>query len=184
MKIIAFGHRKRVGKDLACNLLFRHLRLNKKDVQKSGFAHELKVICNQLYGWGGLQLPSYYDKPENEYLREVPLEAFGKTPRQMWIEVSQNLKAVYNDTWLNLLVNKYNKANILLISDLRFPNEVDYIKSNGGIVVRIDNPRVPHSDDPADVALANYDGWDQIILNDGTVEEYNTKLINMVTDLI
>lgn len=183
MKIIAFGHRKRVGKDLACSILFRHLRVNKINVQKAGFAQELKRVCHSLYGWAGLMEPEFYEQPSNESKREEILSGIYKTPRQIWIEVSQKLKDVHNDTWLNLLFNKYSKCEILLISDLRFPNEVEAIRKRGGTLVKIINPRIEPTSDIADDALEGFSDWDYIINNDGSIEQYNTNLMSLIQDV-
>jgi hypothetical protein len=62
------------------------------------------------------------------------------TPRyvlQVWgTEVAR--KSFHDDTWIASLENKLRKtSNDIVISDVRFPNEIAAIKRAGGIVIRV-----------------------------------------------
>src|SRR5215831_16002209 len=87
-KMIAFGHRKSVGKDSAARFLCSHLRIHLKgsNIQHHGFADKLKNVCHQLYGWAGLQDREYYETPDTYKLKDEVLPVLGKSPRQIWIE--------------------------------------------------------------------------------------------------
>lgn len=61
------------------------------------------------------------------------------------------------------------------ITDMRFPNEYDAIKSKNGIVIRINRPGVPVNDHPSETALDNFK-FDYIINNDGTLEDFKIKV--------
>lgn len=62
-KIIAFGHKKRTGKDTAANELCRELQnvVGYSKVKTVAFADPLYGICNQLYGWDGFRSKEEYD---------------------------------------------------------------------------------------------------------------------------
>ena len=176
MKPIAFGHRKRVGKDTACRFLISYLRTtgSKKQINKGSFAYELKLMCHRLYGWDGLREPEFYEDPSNEHLREIALLTIGKSPREIWIEVGMGMRDVYDLTWVDALFYNNSESDILLISDCRFLNECQRIKEYGGLVVKIERPDIADTSDEADDALNGYDDWDHVIVNtdmDGFYEQ-------------
>lgn len=183
MDIYAFGHKKRVGKDTAAGMLLKIIaeRFPHTYIQKVSFARKMKEMCFQLYRWDGLMHPDQYECVHNAELRDVPLPTIGKTPRQIWIEFGTTVgRSIYENTWVDLLirgpVGGLPKASIMIISDLRFPNEAARIREFGGKLIKIENPRVPVTDDVADVALDGFDGWDYVIQNDGTIRNLREKI--------
>ncbi len=182
MKILAFGHQKRVGKDTAAGFamtLVRTKNLARRAV-KAGFADKVKQIAYELYAWGGLMPGPWYEESINAHLREVPLQLIGMTPRQIWIAIGMGMREIMrDDTWYKYLFHNV-KADFLVISDMRFPCEADYIKSLGGTVVKISRASVPHTSDRADDPLLNYDGWTHTINNDADLN----YLYACVSDII
>lgn len=177
MKILAFGHQKRTGKDTAAKFLTSYVRTNCKNsnIQHHGFADKLKAVCYDLYKWSGLEPGWYYDT--NPIAREVILPKIGLTPRQIWISVGQALREkVYENTWLEYLFHNA-KCSTLIIRDMRFPTEADFILQNGGKIYKILRPSIPHTSDAADDPLLDYDKWTGVIVNDGTLNDFNNKLI-------
>lgn len=64
-----------------------------------------------------------------------------------------------------------------VISDVRFKNEAKAIKDKGGILIRVDRPGFEETGQHlSETALDDYDGFDHIIMNDGTVEDLFTKI--------
>ena len=173
--IIAFGHRRRTGKDQAAKFLTTILKQNcpKMNVRKTSFAWKLKDVCHQLWGWAGLREPVYYENhPET---REYMLPEIGKTPRQIWIEFGTPAvrEIVYDGTWVQYCLRANTDADILIITDLRFPNEFQEIKKLGGNCIKVYRESAPISDDVADTALAHMPDseWDQIVHNDGSLKD-------------
>jgi len=177
MIIIGFGHRKRVGKDTACKFLMSHLRMNTKGlaIVKGNLAYPLKQICYMAYGWAGLNGPEYYDTDEGAKYREVILPKLGKTPRQIWIEVGNKLRDVYEDTWIDLTINQSN-ADVLILGDVRYPNEVNTIRRYGGEVHKIERDAAEVSHDVADTALRDYEGWDSVLKNNGDLGDFHKEV--------
>ena len=67
-----------------------------------------------------------------------------------------------------------------IITDVRFPNEAEAIKRYGGKVIRVnrdyvstEDPKHQHS---SETALDNYEGFDHIVQNDGTIPELVEKI--------
>lgn len=182
MKIFSFGHQKKVGKDTFANYIVTALRTSNKvrRVIKAGFADKLKDVCYQLYSWAGMMPRDFYDQPANEKFKEELIPALGKTPRQIWISFGNEVKnSAYPNTWLDYLLRGVD-TDVLVVSDMRFPNEAFRIRQLGGKVVKIIRPSVPHTSDAADDPLLDYTEWDEIIVNDGSLKDLYTKAEDFV----
>lgn len=84
-----------------------------------------------------------------------------------------------------------------IIPDTRFPNEAKAIRDRGGILIRINRPikkRQKGSTDanarlhlknahPSETALDNWEDWDYIIENDGTLEDLLEKVKEIYSNL-
>ncbi len=184
MKIVAFGHRQRVGKDTAAELLRQNIVVKhpKIDIQKIGFATPLYEMAHHLYGWLGFKDKLFYEKYPK--LKEVALPEIHMSPRQILIDLGTKAirQNVWDKTWVKYLTHSVN-CDILLITDMRFPNEFQEVKEMGGLCIRIDR-KVELSFDLADQALASHIGWDLIIQNDGTLKELNDKIMWKIYDKI
>lgn len=167
--IVGIGHRKRTGKDLFASLLRDALSDCGMSAEKRSFAGPLKAMAFHLWGWAGLNLGEYYDCPDNAQMREVPLPALGKTPRQIWIEFGIKMREIYQDTWLNLTLKSPTQSNVLIIPDVRFPNEAEAILKSGGILIKMER-KTGAQTDAADDALANWTQWPLTIHNNSGVE--------------
>jgi hypothetical protein len=183
--IIAFGHRRRMGKDNSVSFCSRILRTQWQwekpaDIRTASFAKALKDFCYQAYGWAGLMLGEYYEMSDNAHLKETILPIIGKSPRDIWIEVGNHLREVYAYTWIDLVLNTNKQCDVLLISDLRYPNEAERIKASGGTLIKINRPGVEYHNDVADTALADFNQWDHIIDNDGSLNDLNQKLKDLL----
>jgi hypothetical protein len=107
---------------------------------------------------------------------------------------------LHPDAWLNALFADYKPLISSdgkkiypnwIITDVRFPNEADAIKKRGGILIRIEKPcpecgvmeghkMIPHkvqpSEHPSETALDDYQKFDYVIQNDGTIEDLIEKV--------
>jgi len=172
-KIIAFGHRKRVGKDTAAKFLDTHLRCHGLRSVKLSFASKLKEVCYSMFHWAGLQPGIFYEDDKNAHLREVVLPLIGKTPRQIWIEVGNKMREVYADVWIDNALLGSGSAQLVIITDLRFANEAKKVHSLGGKIFKITRPDVPVSDDASDCALDGFTGWDGVLENNGDLKAFH-----------
>jgi len=179
MKIVAFGHQKGVGKDMAAKFLTTFLKTNYPGLRTkhTGFANKLKDISYQLFKWAGLRRAIYYETHYKE--KEIVLPLVGLTPREIWIDIGNRMREIHSDVWINCAINVPD-IDILIISDLRFKNEARAI---GGLLVRIDR-NVERGTDPAEVDLLNWTDWDLIIDNNGTLQDLNTEIETLAKKLI
>jgi hypothetical protein len=180
--IIAFGHRRYVGKDTCSNLAISHIRAVKRGIltYKTGFSSKMKAMCHDLYAWAGLENEEFYE--QNTHLKDKTLPAIDKSPREIWIEFGTTVgRAIYNDTWIKFVL--HTKCDYLFIKDLRFKNEAEMVLKAGGAVIRVDNPRIKHESDVADSNLKDFKDWSHILVNDGDIQNLNGKVIECLTKL-
>jgi len=175
--LIGISGKKFAGKDTTADCIINQLEelfeLEGLDfkIQKLPFAGTLKEMCINMFG---LTPEQCYDPKE----KEVIDFRYGKTPRRIMQEVGCKLREVWPDVWVENTIRKYKKgeADISIITDCRFPNEVQRIKSEGGKILRV-NRNLPSEDfDASEIALDNWEDWDYIIENNGTIEDLNKAI--------
>jgi len=118
--IIAITGFRRCGKDYLANALKKYFEQNYFSVQKLAFADQPKKIITDL---------ANIDISELESLKENKSQKFKcitkeYNMREFLITFSNKLKEIDKDIWAKALINKIDpKAQIVIISDLRFKNE-------------------------------------------------------------
>lgn len=157
---IAFGYKMGVGKDEACSYLVK-----KYGGDKISFASPLYDI--QRYAQ---RICGFEEQKDRRFLQFIGTEwARKKNP----------------DVWLDLAIKKSNSEGNFFISDLRFANELYGLKKDGWVCVNISRPK--HSEErigtgtathDSEIALDNIrtDDWDYLLKNDGSLEDFHTKL--------
>jgi hypothetical protein len=113
--------------------------------KRDSFAATLKDAVAAVFGWDRELLEGR--TTESRQWRETVDSWWANrlgmpdlTPRlvlQKWgTEVAR--KAWHDDTWIASLENKLTKShNDIVITDVRFPNEIKAIKDAGGVVIRV-----------------------------------------------
>jgi hypothetical protein len=113
--------------------------------KRDSFAATLKDAVAAVFGWDRELLEGR--TTESRAWRETVdpwwadrLNMPNLTPRlvlQKWgTEVAR--QAWHDDTWIASLENKLNKShNDIVITDVRFPNEIAAVKRAGGVVIRV-----------------------------------------------
>lgn len=193
------------GKDTAADYL-----VNFHNFRRDSFASTLKDSVSAVFGWDRILLEGRTAE-SREWREQVDTwwaERLGMpnlTPRWVLQYWGTDLcrQTFHTDIWIASLENKLRKSkDNSVITDVRFPNEIEAIHNAGGKVVRI--KRGPDPDwyrDAADVnaggKCSNYaiakerlekrgvhaseTAWvggniDQIINNDGTIDELFAQL--------
>jgi len=83
-------------------------------------------------------------------------------------------------------VEQFDLANIhVLIDDVRFMNELNTIKSHGGLIIKIERPGFDGANNHAsETSLDDYSDWSYIIVNDGTLEDFHDKVGALASSLM
>jgi hypothetical protein len=88
---------------------------------------------------------------------------------------------IHPNIWVNATLGNVKETEKIIITDCRFPNEVTGIKKRKGIVVRVVRPsKVSASTHPSETSLNDFNDWDYVIVNDGTIEELELKVVEML----
>lgn len=97
---------------------------------------------------------------------------------------------IHPNIWINSLLSEYQSSNRegtlpnWIITDSRFPNDVEAVKAKKGYCIRVNSKRCDESiKHESEIALDNYTGWDYVIENDGTIEELVEKVKVILVEL-
>lgn len=155
---IAFGYKRRVGKDTSCDYLIR-----KYGGIKLSFAEPLYRILYFAQDICGLE-----HSKDRKFLQFVGTE---------WA------RTINSTIWAELLVKKVvelEHVKNMFVSDLRFENEFKILKKLGFICVKIENKNLDDVDGylnhQSDKDLDNFNGWDYTIDNFGDLNNLYDQL--------
>lgn len=142
VKVIGITGFKRSGKDTVGEYL-----CNKHGYIRLGFADSLKQACkcifsltdDQLYGDTEKEkVDEYWGHSARELLQKVGTELFREKLPEVCPNVGHNvwIKSVERQMFTLYMSNpeKYNK---FVITDVRFPNECDFVRNMNGLMLRV-----------------------------------------------
>lgn len=174
--IIGLGHQSRVGKD-TCGGYFAELLRDRgrEKVMVTSFALLLKDVTHRLFKYKGVHDAAFYEKHPEERTREIP--GLGKNVVDIWIEIGQRMRDVYEDVWLDAVVDMTG-FDALVIRDVRFPNEAEAIRARGGVLVKVTRPgQVVRG---SDTKIPDDYDWDYVIENTGTLQDLQAKCADVI----
>lgn len=168
--ILGTGYRARVGKDTVGDYLEQQ-----KGWRRTCFAASLKEAAKIIFGWTDEHV---YGK-----LKEAIDPFWGFSPREALQKLGTDAcrNHIHRDIWVKSVERRIKsdpEAN-WIVTDARFPNEVEAIKAWGGFVVRIDREfpdEISTVGHESEHALDTYKHWDEIISNNGTFQELYLKI--------
>lgn len=122
--------------------------------------------------------------------KQIYVESFGKTIGEMLQLVGDQLRNFNKNVWIYSLFNKEDEDTNIIVTDVRYINEANYIKDNGGILIKIyGDPVGANVNDSRDLThvseteLDGYDKWDIIFENKPPIENIN-NLIEQVRSIL
>ncbi len=184
-KIVAFTGKRGHGKTTAAQAL----ELGQKYAHLN-FADPLRQIAKIAYGLTDFEL-------NDPVAKETCLTRWpSRTPREIMQQIGTDMfRAYIPDTWTSnwvmRAVRAQSKAGLgelevfsgVTCSDLRFLNEEEKIRSVGGIIIRVIDPR-KETDDSASQHASETEMdqiiADHVIINDGSIEELQAKVLAIV----
>lgn len=163
--IIAFSGKKRSGKNTAANFM-KQFFPKKLGYEELAFADPVKRTAAIALG-----LPlDYFFCDKNKV--EVFTFCDGKKMTGRTILQTLGTEALrdnFNDSvWLTNAINRINQspANVILITDLRFLNELDFLRNIGAKTIRINRGDLPNKDDHYSENALDGEIFDYYINND------------------
>jgi len=169
--IIGFHGPAFSGKDTAASSI-KELH---KDTDIFAFAQPLKEASKILFNFTNDQL---YDP----VIKEKMDERWNKSPRQIlqWLGTDVLRKHINEEFFIMNMKQRIanSKAKYIVISDVRFPNEAEFVRSLGGKVIQItrsNSKTTEHNTHITEQCLPS-ELIDMVVLNDGTKEEFQHKI--------
>jgi hypothetical protein len=179
MLLVGISGKRGVGKDLLASYL------NKKHgFINLPFAGELKEAVRQDFDLTLAHTDGELKESSTKYLKRITPDLAGAltvfeawTPRQIMIEYGQFFRQFDSLWWVKKVFQKIDSLNSyketanypgelkVSISDVRFKNEADYIKQQGGIIVRLNrlkelNIYKGQLNDVSETDMDDYKGFD------------------------
>lgn len=185
------GSGKTTLANIACNTVgakkISFAGLLKCEVEKFLLDHDAIFIYENLYGTQEekeevIEIPTYHNF--SEYFKyglhnfiSCTLDGYyqttGRKLMQWWgTEYRRQQNPEY---WTQLLLecyHKYEDSDLVIVDDVRFPNEADTIKLVGGYLIRIQDRAMSCSTHLSEVSLDNYKSFDITIRNNRSLEDF------------
>jgi len=117
--------------------------IQEKGYYRLSFADAVKDAVSVIFGWSRDLLEG--DTVESREFREVPDEfwsarfGYPVTPRYMLqlMGTEAGRDVFHKNIWIYTLENRMRGKENVVIPDVRFPNEINFIRSKGGKVIRV-----------------------------------------------
>ena len=197
--ILSFSGRKQSGKSTSADYIISlitqtdiKIRENRHELNMSykiySFADPLKQdICINILGLTYDQC--YGSDDDKNTMTDLWWDGVQLTAREaMEIIGTKIFRALKTNVWADATINKIKKENVdlAIISDCRFPNEVEVVKNSGGINIRLDlDPFHSNSisENSLDQDVYDWSNFDIIIKNSKmTIEEKNKEILRFLYD--
>ncbi len=151
------------GKDEACKMIYT-MKEGGRYVNHLSFASTIKNMARVATDW---------DEPATREDKEAIDPKWGMSPRMFWQELGSWGRSKDPDFWIKALQTEVDKnsTQTVVITDVRYDNEAQWIKDMGGIiweVVRDDAPEVRKHESENGIMRKHIDFT---IENNGTLED-------------
>lgn len=176
MVIVAISGKRRSGKSFLGAQLAREYGF-----RQVSLAAPLKAMVREHFGLTTAQTDGD--------LKEVYDERLGMTPRELMIKFGGFYRSVDQNYWVKKLFDQIKlrpqaQLGRYVITDLRFKNELDWMKRHNALLVRLERDTEftgEPIDDPSEKELDDFTGWDIHVPKEQNVNELDmAKTAGMV----
>jgi len=115
MKIICISGKAQHGKDTVANMLCQTMNEQGLNTRIVRYGDLLKYICTQFFGWNGKK-----DEYGRWLLQTIGTDNIRKKNPDFWVNFLCDIAGFFKDEW-----------DWWLVSDCRFPNEIERFKQAG-----------------------------------------------------
>ena len=188
MVLIGILGRKRSGKDTMADYL-----VQKYDFHKITLAGPLKEACRSLFNFSDDQLYGESKEEEDPFWKITPRKAL----QYLGTDIIRNkinklIPWIGDRFWLErfgaeyrALQYKYGKDVNVVLADLRFQNEIDFLVQYHGVVIKVERPNhVIHDDHESERLQDEITGYHHRIVNDQSIEHYYKQIKQLITTLV
>ena len=187
-KIIAFSGRKQSGKSTGADFITSTIDQHLLDMSYAiySFADPLKKdICMGVLGLTEQQC--YGSDDDKNTMTDLWWDGVNLTAREaMEIIGTKLFRTLKTNVWVDATINKIKSQNLdlAIIADCRFPNEVEAIKNNGGLNIRLDlDPFNSQSTSEKSLDREEYDwsNFDLVIENSKmNIDQKNNSILHFL----
>lgn len=201
-RFVVIAGKKQSGKSTLATMIRYGLVNNDITAKIVNFADPLKKMCNEIFGISFELL--YGTDSDKETLTDVqwdglPFEVREKyskwesVPRSGPMTVREVLQVIgtdifreriYKDVWAAAPFKAQHRADIVIIPDCRFPNEMEYA-SGRSTLVRIKRNTGLIDKHPSEIALDDVPDqrFDMVYQNAGSLDDLLSFAINIITEV-
>ena len=136
------------------------------------FADDIKMIAYVYFGWHGGK-----DKLGRKLLQDIGTAGTN-----------------YNrDIWADKVVDRIQEWSLqssdnqlAVVTDTRYPNEIQRIKHEFSdvVTIRITRDSVEKLKHPSETALDQWTDWDYLVENNGSLEEFQKKILEIMEGIV
>lgn len=165
----------RVGKDEFANYISQYYGFT-----KLALADPIRTALFSLNPWILTDTMSYrLQDIINMFGWDEAKVLYPEIRRLMQVFGTEIARCQWNDNfWINLMIENIDKLNRVVISDVRFQNEVDMVRSygNNGYLIKITRPGVTSVNSHISDAGLDDSLFDLVIRNDGSLKHFHNKI--------
>lgn len=176
--IIGFIGPKGSGKDYAYSILFKHFN----NVDRVAFADPIKNTICKLFSLQPEQLELIKRCPQIDFINHETNNCYGGCTGRDFVRNIGMLMRDYDDQQFNRYVEDKIKDNPnvnWVVTDVRFPNEVELIKRLGGVLIEINREGYTYDQHVTESGKLPHD---YLVDNDENFEDNLVKLINQLME--
>lgn len=158
---IAFGCQARSGKDTCCDYLQKEY--GGQILRFSGSLYDILHYAQETCG--------FEREKDTKFLQWIGTEwARQKDP----------------DVWVKTTIGKVTQKSNTYVADLRFENEARALKKDGFVLVKVlrdSRPIDRDSKHQSEVDLLDYNGWDYVINNNGSLKDLYLEIEKIICEI-
>ena len=181
--IIGLVGNKRVGKDTCADYL-----CHTHNFKKYSFATYLKQSLKILFDWtdesfnddNKEKVDEYWSNNNSIISPRFMCQELGTFLRN--IDINFHIKRLDKDIQKHLLNNTLYERKNIIFSDIRYQNELDYVKSIGGIIIKINRDTLlnEYSNHESETSINVLTNINHIINNNFTQEELYKNITSIL----
>jgi len=171
------------GKDTIADIIIQHTPYHDWKIKK--FAGKLKDIAEILSGVPKINFE------DQEFKKQDMGPEWGMTYRDLLQKLGTEAmrNGLHENVWVNALfadyhfnIEKDEQMPNWLITDCRFPNELEAVKTHKGITIKVirDSGNTIGTTHASETALDDYTEWDYVVDNNGSIEDLKTQVFSIL----
>ena len=182
------------GKDTIADIIMQYTPYHDWEIKK--FAGKLKDIAEILSGVPKINFE------DQEFKKQDMGPEWGMTYRDLLQKLGTEAmrNGLHENVWVNALMSDYTPAHYAvgaletelseesavypnwLITDTRFPNELEAAKAHKGITIKVikDSGNTIGTTHASETALDDYTKWDYVVDNNGSFEDLKTQVFSIL----